>query len=652
MSSPVAISQRHPAGLWVLFTTGMWERFAFYGMRAILVLYLVSASTSQFSPGFGWSESDAFKLYALYTSWVYLFPLVGGWVADRWIGQHRAVLIGVVAMALGQFALAGAEFVRIGGGVRVTLEADPIALWTFYAGLLLMVVGNGFFKPCISVMVGQLYQQGDPRCDAGFSIFYMGINIGAFLAPLIAGTVGENYGYHLGFIVSGVGMLFGLITYLLLRPRYIPTLGLPHNHRANTAEMTAEEKAVREQMIYERTRPFVREDYDKMFVILILSIFSIGFWVAFEQAGSSLNTFAKEKTNTAISPALREKTPAQIQKYVFLENEYLSDLQNSITGVKHAEEAFHEVFAPENSVINVTTETWGERITRLFSFRSSGDVVQATPEELFARARELTGRAWIEGGIDLKFHFNAPAENKTLPDAAAPQIFNQQVLLTADQLGSFASSVERYQKRLQALEEKNVGAQEIYQPGESRFTFPATWYQAVNPLGVVMFAPIFAVLWVFLAARGIEPSTPVKFGMGLLLLSVGFYMMVPGAIDAKHSNGYASPYWLIICYCFCTWGELCISPVGLSMVTKLAPARLASLFMGVWFLCSAVAYYAAGYMAAILGSDDGGEKFTLIFGPSCGMADFFFVLGTIPAVIGVLALILAPTLKRKMHGVH
>jgi POT family proton-dependent oligopeptide transporter len=164
-------SKRHPAGLWVLFTTEMWERFAFYAMRAILVLYLVDVSTSEQTPGFGWSEADAYKLYGWFTGLVYFSPLLGGWIADRFLGQRHCVVLGAILMALGEFFLATTELVRIGGGVKITLATDPLALFIFYTGLGLLILGNGFFKPCISVMVGQLYAQGDRRRDAAFSIF-------------------------------------------------------------------------------------------------------------------------------------------------------------------------------------------------------------------------------------------------------------------------------------------------------------------------------------------------------------------------------------------------------------------------------------------------------------------------------------------------
>ncbi len=184
-------------------------------------------------------------------------------------------------------------------------------------------------------------------------------------------------------------------------------------------------------------------------------------------------------------------------------------------------------------------------------------------------------------------------------------------------------------------------------PGVTAFTFPATWYQSVNACGIVIFAPIFAFVWIFLAARGLEPSTPYKFALGLILVSASFFVMIPGAIEAKETAGKANPHWLILCYLLATWGELCLSPVGLSMVTKLAPARFASLAMGVWFMASSVAYILAGYAASYFGS---GEGVSLFFGPEKGLADFFLLMAVFPMVIGFIALAMASKLKKMMHG--
>ena len=218
---------KHPAGLWVLFITEMWERFSYYGMRALLVLYLIASTSSENeNPGFGWSEESAAYLYAIYTWAVYLTPIFGGWLADKFLGTHRSMVIGGWIIALGHITLAGTELFGVTPNEVVSLQTSPGALITFVAGLALIVIGTGFFKPCVSVMVGQLYGPKDVRRDAGFTIFYMGINLGAFLSPLIAGTLGQKVGWHWGFGSAAVGMILGLFFYQYLRPKYLKGIGL------------------------------------------------------------------------------------------------------------------------------------------------------------------------------------------------------------------------------------------------------------------------------------------------------------------------------------------------------------------------------------------------------------------------------------------
>src|SRR5262245_15213602 len=211
----------------------MWERFSYYGMRALLVLYLIASSDAVLedgrpnpNPGFGWTEQAAFTLYGIYTWAVYFTPIFGGWLADRLLGTHRSMLIGGWIIAAGHTTLALTELADTAPGVAATLETSPGAVLGFVAGLVLIVIGTGFFKPCVSVMVGQLYAADDPRRDSGFTLFYMGINLGALLAPLVAGTLGETVGWHWGFGAAAVGMVAGLVCYQLLRPRYLQGVGL------------------------------------------------------------------------------------------------------------------------------------------------------------------------------------------------------------------------------------------------------------------------------------------------------------------------------------------------------------------------------------------------------------------------------------------
>ena len=570
MSTPVH-STRHPAGLWVLFTTELWERFAFYAMRAILTLYLIAEADKQGNPGFGWSEADAYMLYGWYTSLVYVAPIFGGWLADSFLGQRRAVIIGAILMALGEFCLFATELVRIGEGIPITFATDPTALYTFYAGLGLIILGNGFFKPCISVMVGQLYEPGDRRRDSAFTIFYMGINIGAAISPLVAGTLAAKFGFQWGFFAAGIGMCIGLLIQLTFSPFFLKRIGtLPKHHRGGA--LTPEEQEKHEKDVHEQTRPLVKQDWDRMFVAIVLSLFVIAFWLTFEQAGSSLNVFAEKNTDRLVPNVLSQAT-------ITIKKDYsLSLLKDDWVVFKG---------------------TW------LFSN------AQEEKAEIARIAEEALRKAEQQG------------ESNTEEIAA-----ELEKTKSAAQLARKEADDPRY---------------------EGRSVFPASWYQSVNAIFIVIFAPIFTLMWNFLHRRGIEPSTPVKFALGILLVSVSFLVMIPGAIQAAHTGGNAAAYWLLACYLFATWGELCLSPVGLSMITKLAPARYASIFMGIWFLASATAYWLAGYCAAVFAA---GEGVAILFGRENGLADFFLLLAIIPALVGLLALAMAPILKKKTHGIH
>lgn len=490
--TPGQLETRQPAGLWVLFITEMWERFSYYGMRALLVLYLIASTSAEIensggervvnsNPGFGWTEANAALLYAVYTWAVYLTPIFGGWMADKFLGTHRSMLIGGWIIAAGHIVLACTEFFGITAGEAVTLQTGPGALLAFVTGLVLIVIGTGFFKPCVSVMVGQLYGKDDKRRDSGFTIFYMGINLGAFLSPLIAGTLGQKVGWHWGFGSAAVGMILGLICYQYLRPKYLAGIGLsPKALRAEGGEAARQNDE-------DRKRPIDAVDIQRIIVILILAfVGNIFFWAAFEQAGSSLNVFADQNTDRTI-------------------------------------------------------------------------------------------------------------------------------------LG---------------------------------YEFPSTWYQAVNALTIVICAPFFSILWVWLERNNANPSTPMKFSLGLWLLGMAFIAMVFGSLQARDGD-LAGPHWLLITYVLCTWGELCLSPVGLSMVTKLAPVKLQSLMMGVWFLSFSLANLMGGLLAAFStkfkpGPDGEPAEITFVID---GLPGFFLLLVLLPFVAGVVLALMSPFLKRMMHGI-
>lgn len=262
-STPPAaqVKKGHPKGLYLLFMTEMWERFSYYGMRALLILYLTN-ETSNHLGGMGWADGNAGMLYGWFTGFVYLTPIIGGWLADNYIGQRRAITIGGILMMLGQFAL-----------------FSEISDMSFYLGLGLLIIGNGFFKANISTIVGKLYEEGDVRRDSAFTIFYMGINTGAFLAPLVCGYLGAQYGYRYGFLAAGIGMMLGQIMFNSLAQRYLGNIG-------KFVAKTAEQKAAPKQTL-------TKQETDRIAVILVLTLFVIFFWAGFEQAGSSLTIYTE-----------------------------------------------------------------------------------------------------------------------------------------------------------------------------------------------------------------------------------------------------------------------------------------------------------------------------------------------------------------------
>lgn len=444
----------HPRGLALLFLTEMWERFSYYGMRALLVLYLIGAGTDG---GLGWSLEQAGRLYGWYTGLVYLTPVIGGYLADRYLGTHRAIVTGAVLITCGHFVLA---FEHLG---------------TFYLGLALLIVGTGFFKSNISTMVGQLYDGRDGRRDAGFTIFYMGINVGALLGPLVCGYLAQStrLGWSYGFGAAGVGMLMGLVVYLLARRRFLGDVGLP------PAKLPG--------AVHTDHAPLSRVERDRITALLVMAFFVVFFWLAFEQAGSSMTVFAERSTDRTIPSGL---------------------------------------------------QTW-------------------LGEELI----------------------------------------------------------------------------------------PTAWFQSVNPAFILVLAPFFSHLWVWLAARGREPNTPLKMALGLILLAMGFVLLVLAALQSDGGR-LVSPWWLIGAYFLHTCGELCLSPVGLSMVTRVAPVRFASMLMGVWFLANFGANLAAGYMASMFDAIKAGEVFNLLG----GQADFFLVLVASSLGAGLVLLLLDRFLARLLHG--
>jgi proton-dependent oligopeptide transporter, POT family len=440
-----------PRGLSTLFFTEMWERFSYYGMRALLILFMVAPAGKG---GLGFGVAKAGAIYGLYTASAFLLALPGGWLADRITGQRRAVLYGGILISAGEFCLmAPSETV-------------------FYVGLVLLMAGTGLLKPNVSTMVGQLYQPGDPRRDAGFSIFYMGINLGALISPLACGWVGERISWRLGFGLAGVGMIVGLIQYVLGAKR----LGSAGLHPAPAASAAADRRQKRNAL---------------------LSV--AGGLVAIGILGALVAAGVVELTAELISNALGVALVA----------------------------------------ISVGVFSW-----------------------------LIFGRGWTV------------VERKR--SAAVLVLFVASAI--------FWSMFEQAGSSLSLFAERSTNRDIL------GFVFPASWFQFVQPVFVVTLAPVFAWIWIKLSKK--EPSSPTKFSLGLLFAGLGFAILVPAAKLAA-GGALVSLWWLNATYLLHTIGELCLSPVGLSAMTKLAPARVAGFMMGLWFVSISVGDYLAGKAASV-----------------------------------------------------
>jgi POT family proton-dependent oligopeptide transporter len=437
----------------VLFFTEMWERFAYYGTRALLILYLIDTT----SGGLGWSQEQASRLYGWFNGLAFLTPVVGGWLADRFLGTSRSLVIGGTVISLGHLALA----------------LGPA--WLFYVGLGLIVVGTGFFKPNAYTLVGQLYGPGDHRRDAGFTLYYMGINLGALFGPLVCAWFAAHpgFGWSYGFGAAAVSMLVGVVFFSLTRANRLQRIGAPPSRTDRAA------------------RPALRvnfslapEERRRMLALGITTVFVVFFWVAFEQVGSSLNVFASERTDRAVGGWLGRLVPG-------------------------------------------------------------GEI-------------------------------------------------------------------------------------------------PAAWFQAVNPLFVLLLAPAMAAVWQRLGSRA--PSTPAKMALGLTILGLAYVVMVAGASQSDQ-GARVSPWYLVTFYLGYTVGELCFLPVGISFVGQAAPARMASMTMGVWFTSNFIANLLGGYIAGLVERFERGDVFSLLG----GQADFFLLFVVSGVAAGALLWLLVPFIRRLME---
>ena len=496
----------HPTGLFVLFFTEMWERFSYYGMRAILVLFLTSSIMNE---GWGWEREDALVLYGWYTGLVYFTPLIGGILADKFLGYRNATVMGAFIMALGH------------GSMALEYFSDSF----FFLGIALLIIGNGLFKPNISSIVGQLYKDDDIRKDGAYTIFYMGINCGAFLGILLCGYLGEKVGWHWGFGLAGIFMFFGMLQFYFAQ-NIFGSIGLKPEKKK---DLKSEDKT---------KTPITGVEWDRIIVILVFSAATIFFWWAFEQAGGSMTIFANDYT------------------------------ERNLTGESSM------IFKTVNTIITIVPMV----VITYVLFRLFQNIFQ----KYFLSNLFLGSSFVIIWGIVLWMINNEFSQDAT--------------------------------------------------------EIPASWFSVLNSLFIIIFAPIFSKIW----ASKYNPSGPVKFSIGLILLGLGFGFLAYGSMSIPYGAQTASVsiFWLVFAYLFHTLGELCVSPVGLSYVSKLAPVRLVGLMFGFWLLSSFFANLIGGFTGSYIN----------VISEQAGLSGFFLIFTLIPIGAGIVMFLLNGFLKKKMHG--
>ncbi len=579
----------HPIGLFVLFFTEMWERFSYYGMRALLILFLVSEIAQG---GWGWSRKEAYALYGWYVMLVYFLPMLGGWLADNKWGHVKTVIVGASIITAGHAALALSDL-----DVGIDLK------FVFYIGLLLLVIGTGLFKPNMSSIVGKMYPPHSDKKDGAYTIFYMGVNSGAFIGTLLVGWIGEHFGWKFGFGLAGIFMFFGLLQFYFARSIFGEAANkpqpkkkdLPPEERDKIVPFTVEDKILAAAgvllalfwvihglyVVVTRGKHFLPEDIfqfelfgqtvhmgladtffplslilliilglrrlfrfdpverDRLTVIFIIAFFVIAFWASFEQAGTTMNIFARDYTSRTLSGH------------------------------------------------------WAE------FYKVVDTIISLTPMLILTYViYELARKIWDSYPLTVIF-----------TSISFTIIWILVILRVKDKITSTEPIVD------------------------------TTWFQILNPVFIISLAPIYSWFW-----KKVHLSAAKKFFIGFMFLGTGFAFLAWGAsgIPAGARTASVSMIWLILAYLFHTMGELAISPVGLSYVSKLAPLRMTGFIFGIWYIFTGLANKLSGMMAEA--SEGIAAKY--------GISTFFLIFTVIPFTAGVLILLLDPFLKKRMHGVE
>ena len=678
----------HPAGLFVLFFTEMWERFSFYGMRVLLINFLTIAAVGM-NPGWEWSSANAGALFGTYAGLLYLTPLIGGVIADRFTGYRWAVFIGCIIMTSGHAFMA--------------METE----FSLYMGLGLLVVGTGFFKPNITSIISEMYKYLPEKKDGAYTIFYMGVNAGAFFGMMLCGYLAERVGWSWGFGLAGIFMLFGTLQFMLAKPLFGKIGGRPdktfeaddesaeaveeRNHKPNhftfidkllivvtsiiglaylindplskignihilpkeflisAVKIPGPEVVViigvvlLFYLLFSRIARYEKVLRDRMIAVIIFAFFTVLFFIPFEQAATSMVLFARDYTERVLTG-----DAALIFNIVNTLLTVIPLLIVSWVLVLLYKNTFKKIPGSNIVLIACFSLMWGLAIWMLaqdFSTKSYAIEYQAVAktEEVDGAAHEvfipLTEARPLEAGEQAVTHTLELSTNKSLAVG--------QEVAAHEELGKFmylddqtTSRLENDYARLNQASQIVSGTVTEIKSNEVEIT--VSWFSILNSFFIIALASLFTRWW----DSKYNPSAAVKYGLGLIVMAVGFGMLAFGATaipsGALPGSVRVGMVWLILAYLFHTLGELFLSPVGLSYVSKLVPARMIALMFGVWYLANAVGNKVSASLGGMV--DNIQAEYS--------MSTFFLIFTIVPAAAGVIAILLNPVIKKLMHGVH
>ncbi len=570
----------HPAGLFVLFFTEMWERFSYYGMRAILVIFLTGAIAGN-NPGWGWDTSAALSLLGTYALFVYLTPIVGGWLADNKIGYRMAVVIGALLMTLGHASMA--------------LETPTF----LYIGIAFLIVGNGFFKPNMTSIISKMYAGKDEKKDGAYNIFYMGVNAGAFIGIMLCGWVGEKIGWSYGFGLAGIFMFLGMLQFYYAQSIFGSLGDKPKKIESNTTNTTSKNKTE------EKLNPFSMLDYSLIVVFIVSAlIFIINDPLSkignintlnFSIAGMSDSLFFALVAAITFIILLIVRIP----RYTRIER----DRMIAFTIFCLFTIFFWAAFEQAAGSLPIYTRDFTDRILE----GTAGSIFKVI--DLFVTVIPMLVITYV-----LVKLFNKTFNKISLSN----------IILGISFLIVWAIIIYKLYIEFQATETE----------------VPITWFAILNSLFIIIFAPLFTKLW----DSKYNPPASVKYGLGLIIMAIGFGFLAFATKDIPLGAQTAklSMIWLVLAYLFHTLGELCLSPMGLSYLSKLVPARMVAFMFGVYYLAIAIGNKLAHYIGGDI------EKIS----QESGLSYFFLIFTIVPIALGLVSFALHPLLKKLMHGVR